>query len=426
MSTPPNQPSSARLWLALLVYVALALGCGMTTRQGWRSALGPVVPHDTFPADCSLCHVGGNWHTLKEDFHYDHGKSTGVALVGAHERAQCLRCHNDRGPVKVFSQRGCVGCHEDVHQGNLGKECKSCHDERSWLPTAQIQKHAATRFPLVGAHAAVTCFRCHPGAQVGNFQRADIRCESCHSSDLARATNPDHASRGWTNSCERCHLPTAWQNARFDHSTWPLTGRHNTITCASCHKSGVYRGTPRDCTACHLDEYNATTSPRHASAGFTTACLDCHTTSSWRGARYNHASWALTGRHATAACSACHGNGIYAGTPTACVSCHLAEYNATTNPNHKSANFPTTCQNCHTNTTTWSGATFNHRFPITSGKHSGRACTDCHQNATNYAVFTCTSCHEHSQSTMNSKHQGVNGYSWTSPACYSCHPNGRN
>ena len=44
---------------------------------------------------------------------------------------------------------------------------------------------------------------------------------------------------------------------------------------------------------------------------------------------------------------------------------------------------------------------------------------------TNYNAFSCTHCHEHNQSRMNSEHQGENGYSWQSSACYNCHPDGQ-
>ena len=83
---------------------ALAVACAtFVPQQGWNPAAGPVVPHDTFPGDCSLCHKGGDWHSLREDFTFDHGARTGTALEGAHKNAGCLLCHNDRGPVQQFS-----------------------------------------------------------------------------------------------------------------------------------------------------------------------------------------------------------------------------------------------------------------------------------------------------------------------------------
>src|SRR5664279_5261086 len=55
----------------------------------------------------------------------------------------------------------------------------------------------------------------------------------------------------------------------------------------------------------------------------------------------------LTGNHATLPCVACHVNGNFTSLQTTCVSCHLNDYNGTTDPNHKAAGFPTDCQVCH-------------------------------------------------------------------------------
>ena len=54
-------------------------------RNGWWEERGPVVPHDGFPADCTLCHAGDDWHTIRQDFVFDHEQETGVALRGARE-----------------------------------------------------------------------------------------------------------------------------------------------------------------------------------------------------------------------------------------------------------------------------------------------------------------------------------------------------
>ena len=201
------------LALSCLVVACLTQNLGPGPRHGWWDGLGPVIPHDAFPEDCQLCHVGEGWHTLTDDFVFDHEAETGVPLIGAHDRAQCLRCHNDRGPVSAFESRGCLGCHEDFHQGQLGSDCTSCHRQENWLPFGQIELHNRTRFPLVGAHVAAACWRCHEGGEVGIFLPTDTQCLTCHSSDLARAKNPDHVALGWVNRCDRCHQPTHWNDA---------------------------------------------------------------------------------------------------------------------------------------------------------------------------------------------------------------------
>lgn len=207
--------------LALLsaasAYVLLA--CALQRPGGldvhrWQAGLGPVVPHENFPSDCSLCHVGGTWNVLKDDFAFDHEKETGVPLTGSHAQAQCLRCHNDRGAVQVFTERGCAGCHEDVHQGWLGPRCDECHQEVTWQAVGQIERHAQTRFPLNGVHAFTACQACHFGADSGRFTPLSNECVSCHYDNLQAAVIPDHFAFGWVDNCDRCHLPTSWNEAQ--------------------------------------------------------------------------------------------------------------------------------------------------------------------------------------------------------------------
>ncbi len=168
----PRTKSSRLAIIAALVYLGFACvtqSSSTVTQHRWWAGLGPVLPHDSFPSECTLCHLENDWQSLRDDFHFDHEKETGVPLLGAHAEARCLRCHNDRGPVAVFTARGCGGCHEDVHTGDLGLQCTTCHRESTWQPVGQIELHAQTRFPLDGVHAMTSCRRCHPGAPVGEL-----------------------------------------------------------------------------------------------------------------------------------------------------------------------------------------------------------------------------------------------------------------
>ena len=235
---------------------------------------------------------------------------------------------------------------------------------------------------------------------MGNFSRADTECVTCHRTDLARALNPDHQAMGWTSSCDRCHIPTSWSGAGFVHTAFPLTGMHVTLDCTECHTGGIFTGTPSDCSACHLPEFNATTDPDHQALMFSMQCDNCHTTSSWKGALFNHVGITMN-----------------------CVTCHLDDYQATSNPNHVAAGFPTSCESCHT-TNSWSGAFFNHSFPIEAGVHAGMDCTDCHTTPGNFSAFTCIDCHAHQAADMLKEHDRVPGYAYSSPACLMCHPSG--
>ncbi|MBK7644748.1 MAG: hypothetical protein IPJ19_17185 [Planctomycetes bacterium] len=399
------------------------VGSGGVLQQDWDKRRGPVVPHDTFPQDCSLCHEGGTWTKIRADFVFDHEKETGTPLRGAHAAAECLRCHNDRGAVQQFSQQGCVGCHEDVHRGKQGANCSTCHTESNWKVNDAIALHSKTRFPLFGVHAAVECWRCHEGAQVGNFDRAPVSCESCHQAELATAVNPDHFANGWTTDCAHCHAPVSWAQGDFNHSWYPLVGQHRSPprACEDCHQNNVWTGLHNQCVDCHLADFQGTTTPDHTAASFAQTCGDCHTPSAWQPSSYVHtATFPLRNGHAVPpnACADCHGGGVFTGTPSTCVSCHLADYQATTQPDHAASNYPTTCSNCH-DTTDFHNAVFNHdSWPLT-GTHLQVNCTDCHLN-NNYtnAPTQCYGCHQTDYDTTSSPAH-LSGQFPTS--CQDCH-----
>ena len=391
-------------------------------RQGWNRSYGPVVPHDKFPADCSLCHTGGDWTTIRRDFTFDHEKQTGVPLHGAHQNVACLMCHNDRGPAGEYAAKGCAGCHEDVHRGRQGRMCSDCHIEMTWQPIAQIAKHNRTRFPLVGAHASVACFRCHPGAQVANFEGADTACAPCHQADFSRATSPNHGEQGWTSNCQNCHTTISFKPALLRHNpAFPLAGGHAGLDCTRCHIGGQLFPLPTACVNCHLNDYQHTTDPNHVAAGIGTDCASCHSISTWKGARFpNHpAVFPLTGGHAGRDCTDCHKGGIFMLTPTDCVSCHLKDYQRTTRPNHTAMGFGTDCTACHS-TTQWKGAKFTHpaAFPLTGG-HGGLSCADCHKGGVYGGLSTaCESCHlPDFKKTSNPNHLAA-GFGTT---CSTCH-----
>lgn len=199
-------------WMGIAAIAACRTNV-ITPQHGWWEGNGVVVPHHTFPTDCELCHVGERWRDLAPDFEFDHGAETGHELHGAHESAQCLRCHNDRGPVEVFAAQGCAGCHQDPHMGRLGTSCADCHGEYTWRPNGMLEAHARSRFPLTGAHRTTECRRCHTGSEVGVFTPVSTACADCHQDDLARALTPDHQALGFVDNCHRCHRPTVWEDA---------------------------------------------------------------------------------------------------------------------------------------------------------------------------------------------------------------------
>jgi hypothetical protein len=398
------------------------VGCHRTTYD--RTANPPHAAAG-FSTACETCHsaTASGWSTS-----FDHNKV--FALQGRHAAQACAACH--KNGVYRGTPRDCVGCHRTNYDRTTNPNhaaagyptaCEACHraSDSTWRATFN---HASV-FPLSGKHTSTPCASCH----VNNvYQGTPRACVGCHKANYDRTTNPNHAAAGIPTTCESCHTPASWA-ATFNHNAvFALVGRHATASCASCHVNNVYKGTPRDCYGCHRATYDRTTSPNHPAAGFPTTCESCHSASAstWTASFDHSRFYPLLGRHLTAACSRCHVNNVYRGTSRDCYPCHQARYDATTSPNHRGAGFPTACEACHRSSdTSWNQGTFNHTwFPITSGRHAGRLCADCHQNSANYKVFQCTTaCHP--QSSMDREHSGRQGYRYDSAACYSCHPTGR-
>ncbi len=407
--------------LALLLLTVWVSCARIQPRHAWDGREGPVMPHDTFPGDCSLCHKGESWNTLNLDFSFDHEKETGVALSGAHETAQCLRCHNDRGPVAQFTARGCAGCHIDKHQGRLGINCTDCHDELSWRPTNAIASHNRTRFPLIGAHAATECQDCHSGAQSGDFSGLDVSCFNCHLDDFQSTKTPDHAASGFSTSCQECHSPITWQGATVAHpNTMPLNGGHGGLNCSACHVGDNFQGLSTDCVACHMSDFQKTNKPNHAASGFGTNCKQCHSANTWQGATFNHTNaFPLNGGHGGQDCTACHVGGNFQGLSSDCVSCHMTDFQGTNKPNHAASGFSTDCKQCHA-TNTWQGATFDHpnSFRLNGG-HSGQNCSACHVGGNFQGLSTdCIACHLPEYQGTNNPNHAASGFSTD---CKQCH-----
>jgi hypothetical protein len=253
------------------------------------------------------------------------------------------------------------------------------------------------------------------------------RCYDCHW--IRRQDDRYRAQLGI--DCQTCHRPTAWTAVRWNHGTSTgvaLNASHRTLACESCHAGQTFKGTAPACVSCHQADYQRAANPNHQASGFPITCNNCHlpSHSAWSQAAFGHqTAFTLVGVHALQPCSACHKNNVYRGTARECVGCHLADYQRTTAPNHQAAGFPTTCDSCHRPTdASWRQAVFNHTwFPITSGRHAGRLCVDCHKDPSNFRVFTCLTCH--TLSSTQAEHSGIPAFRYDSQACYSCHPQGR-
>lgn len=411
--------------------LALALAAGVLSFAAETIAQPRAAnPHGPIELDCALCHGEADPDASGQDVKFDHSM-TGFPLEGRHRQAHCRDCHED--PRFAFVGTGCADCHIDVHAGELGADCEQCHSPQSeWIDRdRQREAHDQTSFPLVGAHSRVDCELCHLQEAQEQFVGTPTDCWHCHHEAYAATTDPDHEAAGMGTDCSECHSPLAatWGRGDFVHpASFPLTGGHAGIACATCHTDGF--GAPAtDCYSCHRDDYESANDPDHAAFGFPTDCTTCHRPSdlSWDRGRFEHpASFPLTGGHSGVSCAECH---VSSATPSAdCYACHQADYDGTNDPNHRSAGFPTDCAACHS-TRSWSPSTWDHDtlFPIYSGKHDGEwnSCADCHLNSADYGSFECIYCHEHGRTETDGHHDEVDDYVYQSTACYQCHPDGR-
>ena len=112
-------------------------------------------------------------------------------------------------------------------------------------------------------------------------------CVTCHMEEYEHAKDPPHVDVKPT-TCGVCHAQASWRPSGLHHDGWPLTGAHKgrpDTQCAWCHKGkpSVFKGTPKECVACHQEDYASSTFPEHAT--FQKKCTDCHSTEAWHPAK---------------------------------------------------------------------------------------------------------------------------------------------
>lgn len=340
-----------------------------------------------------------------------------VSAAHAETEATCAACHT---PFSREQQNTlCLECHEDVARdldtsgGFHGKapavsgvECSACHTEHEGRNAdivgldAATFDHALSNFPLRGKHVDVVCADCHL-PQLETYHAAETECSACHSDDDRHRGNLGLA-------CADCHSETAWTVTHFDHeqtTEYELTGRHASLTCATCHADEIYEQTPTTCVACHAadDSHQGTNG---------TECQSCHTTLDWEETSFDHfvrTGFALAGGHGGLVCESCHeGNKLEQQTPSECVGCHREDdAHAGINGN--------VCNDCH-RVTQWLDVTFDHgrdtEFALHAA-HSTVGCGDCHVEPVAVAApsVLCFDCH-----TTDDPHAGQLG-----ETCEGCH-----
>lgn len=254
--------------------------------------------------------------------------------------------------------------------------------------------------PLSSEHKdAKKCSDCHDPWK----GPSDDKCIKCHA--VGELTDPvknrvpvmHRKAIDGKQSCMECHIEhlgtTGHLTRPFDHAALGAN-----LNCLNCHQT------------------EAPTNDFHAK--LEQNCSICHTTESWKNAKFDHdlSAFPLTGKHAQVSCKDCHKGEGFKSLDSSCLSCHQKD-------DKHQGGMGTSCAQCHS-TSTWQDASFKHdRFPISGGDHGGFTCKECHPNQNNYREYTCTSCHE--QGRMDRRHSRKSGYIYSSSACFQCHPMGR-
>ena len=348
---------------------------------------------------------------------FDHRKA-GWPLEGKHAAQKCRDCHavkyaispaaklskrKDRAEGWVGLERECKSCHEDIHRGALGSDCRSCHTVTAWTPVASFD-HAKTSYPLTGKHAAVRCEKCHKASYLNLLVDAagkpkplykpipHAECTPCHTDPHGGALGP---------ACAKCHLTDSFKalvDGSFDHdkTRYALRGRHVAVKCAQCHDPAAAWGKKpffATCGACHKDAHagRATIETRVVD------CAACHEVEGFRIPVYTveqhkKSAYPLEGRHAKVDCARCHVKsppGVAASTLGSagalirpahehCLDCHKDDHGGQL----ASRSGGVACEPCHT-VAGWKPSLFGAaeharlKLPI-EGRHAKIECGACH------------------------------------------------
>ncbi len=216
-----------------------------------------------FGEDCASCHRSTSWQRSG----FDHNE-TDFGLRGKHQKAACNACHKETEPGLTSSL--CVDCHQDkdIHQGELGKKCNSCHNEAGWNEKIHFD-HDVTHFPLIGLHAVTPCEQCHATM---SYTDTSTACSNCH-------IDEDEHQGSLGKKCQQCHNPNSWSVWNFDHdkeTEFPLRLSHQELSCRACHQDKKpHSETSSRCIACHQSD------DVHKGR-FGRSCDRCHDESSFR------------------------------------------------------------------------------------------------------------------------------------------------
>jgi hypothetical protein len=437
-------------------------------------------------ARCVACHDADKWKATP-GFSHD---TTGYALTGKHVEVKCDACHlsprlpltRDAAgrPIPVYRPVPhvvCTSCHVDVHRGQFGTNCSTCHSTKGFTEISGTGfDHGRTAFPLRGKHASVPCASCHRDFTTEKGRKpASATCASCHSTDPHAGTA---TIQGKPADCAACHTdrgfsPSTFPLEQHQASRYPLEGKHAAVKCAACHARDagpravatlgesrvIMRPAFAACTSCHADDHGGQLAARPRKG----ECAECHSPAGWIPSGFGREAHArlrlpLDGRHADIECRSCHGadrKGLkpltrggaglgkagfaFTGIETGCAECHVDPHRGRFDPAGERP-APGGCPACHDARSFRPAAVDvavhdGFRFPL-RGAHRATACASCHKELAGTAPAaagstlvaaggvvrvvrfeadsTCASCHTSVHGTQFDGRKGGSG-------CEHCH-----
>ena len=355
----------------------------------------------------------------------------------------CTKCHSAGQQIKASN---CLDCHTLLKariDANLGlhargefRNCVKCHVEHHgldfeliyWKEGEKNFNHDKTGYLLEGGHEKPECRDCHQEKNIVDKAplieaKKDLKrtflglrqeCLSCHHDEHRGQLRED---------CLSCHNMDAWTPAPgFDHdkTEFKLTGKHQEVDCAKCHKPKTDNRFPNDadflqfsgmkfttCQSCHEDVHKGR---------FGKDCQSCHNTSGWQDVNdlnFNHdkTRFPLQGKHDDVKCESCHKPGKpKCGIPFAkCMDCH----NDFHEKQFADRSSKGECAECHTvdgfAPSTFTNAAHDQVFKL-EGAHLAQPCFVCHNNQTQKTVVIS------SRSTLK-----LNRFTIQSKTCQDCH-----
>jgi hypothetical protein len=248
---------------------------------------------------CESCHSAKTFDVTT----YAHARPRPF-FEGQHAPLRCVQCHTgtqaplppsiSASPARVGFTRTpdtCVTCHRDVHLGQVGDRCETCHTLTEARFAVARFAHDRTTFPLTGKHAPVACEKCHAVA-TRDFPSGPGTARQLTGIGTACAACHEDPHRGeLQQGCERCHTVETFSVSKYTHLNARtlrafFDGKHLSAACSACHKpaaatAGARGRMPavRPARPPVAQTVRVAASPRPALTSFrvTTTCVDCHT-----------------------------------------------------------------------------------------------------------------------------------------------------